>query len=74
MVTNANGSAVIGLLTGAFALLLGVGALATGIAWGAGTFGTGPNWLVAALCVVLGAVALLVGIAGLTFAWRNHRG
>jgi hypothetical protein len=74
MVTNANGSAVIGLLTGAFALLLGMGALAVGIAWAAGSFGSGPNWLVAGLCLVLGVVALLVGVAGLTFAWRSYRG
>lgn len=73
MTTSRNGSAVIGLVTGAFALLLGVAMLAVGIAWAAGAFGDKPNWLIAALSLVLGAVAVLTGIAGLSFAWRARR-
>jgi hypothetical protein len=72
--TGGNGSAVIGLLTGCFALLFGLVSIGVGVAWAAGTFGDHPNWLIAILCLVLGAVALLAGIGGLSFAWRTYRG
>jgi uncharacterized membrane protein YcjF (UPF0283 family) len=71
--TSRNGSALIGLVAGAFALLLGLAMLAVGIAWAAGAFGDKPNWLVAGLCLVLGVVALLTGLAGLSFGWRSYR-
>jgi hypothetical protein len=70
--TSSNGSAVIGLLAGGVALLLGLAVLGLGIAWASGTFGDRPNWLLAGLCFVLGSVALLAGVAGFSYAWRNR--
>jgi hypothetical protein len=73
MTTSSNGSAVIGLVTGALALVLGLVTLGVGVAWAAGAFGDNPNWLIAALCMVLGVVALLTGIAGLSFGLKSLR-
>jgi uncharacterized membrane protein YcjF (UPF0283 family) len=67
------GSALIGLFTGGLALLLGLAVLGLGIAWATSAFGDRPNWLLAGLCLVLGTVALLAGVAGFSYAWRTYR-
>lgn len=71
---SGKGAAIVGLLTAAGALLVAVITLALGIAALAGAFGDKPDWVLAGICLVLGAVFLLTGVAGLSFAWRTRRG